>query len=143
MGQRIRSKGIQQGYNFDNGAFRDTMYVRCSRCSFICNLDRDIRSHPGGYEGWGTGFELVYDLYDNSTDGYDYIGLDWSDETYTNTLLQTSRLPLALVLSRPTTVFLGDDYDGLVADTQDAVVNGGCPQCGTLLYDNQAHGTKG
>ena len=143
MGQRIPSKAVLHGYHWDKTAFRDNMYVRCSRCGFPCNLDRDLRSHPYGREGWGTEMELVYDEYDNGSDTYDYRGLDWSQEVYINTLLQTTRLPLGLCLSESTLNYLGDDYDGLISDTQDAVVNAGCPQCGTMLYNNPARGTKG
>lgn len=60
MGSQIPSKGIQQGYHFDKGQWPDTRYVRCSRCGFPCNLDRDLTSHPGGYEGWGIVYVQQY-----------------------------------------------------------------------------------
>ena len=62
MGRPIRSKAIQTGYHFDKSGYRDNMQVRCSRCGFICNMDRDLRSHPGGYESWGLNFVQTYQV---------------------------------------------------------------------------------
>lgn len=138
MGVRIKSKAIQNGWNFDQGQYRDDMYVRCSRCGWICNLDRDIFSHPGGYEGWGTTMVPVYGEYDfyRAYDSpirahhlpYDqFNSYDSATDTYDD-LLNANVI---------------DTYDNLVLDTMDAVVTAGCPQCGTLLYNDPSQGTKG
>lgn len=59
MGATIRSKAVKNGRNFDIAAFGDDRYIRCSRCGWINNLDRDIHSMDGGYEGWGTNMVAI------------------------------------------------------------------------------------
>ncbi len=125
MGQRIPSKAVHHGYHFDQDAFRDDMNVRCSRCGFICNLERDLRSHPGGYEGWGT------TMTKQTTTGYDpqhpFTVITWNSNKWTwDSASVTWDSPAA-----PTET----NYDPLVTC--------GCPQCGVLLYDNPARGTRG
>lgn len=147
MGRPIPSKAIQHGYHYDNAAYRDNMQVRCSRCGFICNLDRDLRSHPGGYESWGTNIQDVYgeydyfSRYDDKTlavySTYDQAGVPYdmpTKDTYTDVVTTYDNL-----LNQGAF----DTYDNLRISVQDALVVGGCPQCGTYLYNNPARGTKG
>ena len=59
MGRWIKSKAQYTGRNYDVGPWRDDKYVRCSRCGWINNLDRDVHSNDGGYEGWGTSMNPI------------------------------------------------------------------------------------
>ena len=119
---RIKSKAIQQGYHFDQGSYRDDMYVRCARCGFICNLDRDLRSHPGGYEGWGY----------NVVTTQPAITINYVIDENGHIVIDDLGNPL---------------IDSVITPNQrtvvDPVVNAGCAQCGTLLYNNPARGTRG
>ena len=251
MGVRIPSKAVQQGYNFDQSAYRDNMQVRCSRCGFICNLDRDMRSHPTGSEGWGTTFVAVEAneagngygatpwmqtsgpngqiLYSSSYGPSDYLTNNYGNFSFGSkgllqingastglygfflllyngnmyTQLTTTQnymiaddvgvLVKEIITTIPTFVVqdnssnnVADDSSNLVSvindavstqyqvyddsgintwnvwngewftifgdprinqpyveQTMDSVVNAGCPQCGTLLYNNPAHWMKG
>lgn len=64
MGEHIKSKAVYNGRNFDVGPWRDDRFIRCSRCGWINNLDRDLHSEDRSYLGWGTTFVTV-----TSTDG--------------------------------------------------------------------------
>lgn len=123
MGRPIPSKMIESGYHFDQGSYRDNQYVRCSRCGFICNNDRDLRSHPGGYEGWGTSNPAT------SVTGYD------------------PQHPFNVVTWNSSQPWDGaNSWDSPAAPVEnrfDTVVNAGCPQCGTMLFNNPATGTRG
>ena len=125
MGRPIPSKAIQHGYHYDQAAYRDNMQVRCSRCGFICNLDRDLRSHPGGYESWGYNFtdDSVYSTYGPVNSGT-VQAQNFGTGTYTDTSGNTT-------------------YTNVVNSITDPVISAGCSQCGTLLYNNPAHGTRG
>ena len=59
MGETIRSKAVYTGRNYDVGPWVDNHFIRCSRCGFINNTDREIHSNDGSYEGWGTTFTVV------------------------------------------------------------------------------------
>ena len=59
MGRYIKSKAVYSGRNYDVGPWHDHHFVRCSRCGFINNTDRNIHSFDGGYEGWGTTMTTV------------------------------------------------------------------------------------
>ena len=52
-GESIRSEAVHHGLNFDVGTHRDEKHVRCARCGFICNTDRDMKGRRGSKEGWG------------------------------------------------------------------------------------------
>lgn len=52
-GDSLYSEAVHHGLNADDGDYRDDMYVRCKRCGFICNMERDRYSHPGAKDGWG------------------------------------------------------------------------------------------
>jgi hypothetical protein len=106
MGRRINSDAIHTGRNADEQAagqpyppsstaglppytisttgastWRDDRYVRCARCGFICNLDRDRRSREGSREGWGINYEAVANFDYNETDvGYEDIFTTYDDE---------------------------------------------------------------
>ena len=74
---KIRSKTVRYGRNRDD----EDSYVRCSRCGFICNLDRDIRKSDGDKSGFGinnTAIQIAKYLYDSDIiydidDDYDAI----------------------------------------------------------------------
>lgn len=53
MSRDIRSDAVHSGRNTDLDDLRDDRYVRCSKCGFICHLDRDKRSVRGSREGNG------------------------------------------------------------------------------------------
>ena len=62
MGRQIRSDAVHHGRNSDGGAYKDDRYVRCSRCNFICHLDRDQRAPEGSRLGWGISYEDQKDI---------------------------------------------------------------------------------
>jgi hypothetical protein len=95
---RIRSDSRYTGRNADSQGsgqpfppgstipakvLRDDRFVRCSRCNFICHLDRDRHSIDGARDGWA--------------------------------ITNTAQV-------------------GTTGTIYDPIVNGGCPQCGCLLY---------
>ena len=52
-GDYIRSDAVYSGRNQDKGVHSDRKYVRCARCGFMCNADRDRKGRRGSKEGWG------------------------------------------------------------------------------------------
>jgi hypothetical protein len=50
---RVPSDEIRYGRHAETGAYRDSRYVRCSRCGFMCHLDRDMRAPYGSHAGEG------------------------------------------------------------------------------------------
>lgn len=106
MGRPIDSDRVGYGKNRDLGTWRDDRYVRCSRCGFICHLDRDSRSRDGDRRGWGIKFEQSV-----ANEG-------WFEDGWFS--------------SSSNGWFVGGDVQSNVIDP---VVTGGCPQCGTFLYD--------
>lgn len=53
VARSISSDGVEHGRNAENVPYRDRNYVRCSRCGFICNTDRDDLFSEGSKVGWG------------------------------------------------------------------------------------------
>jgi len=102
MGNHIDSDRVGYGKNRDLGTWRDDRYVRCSRCGFICHLDRDSRSRDGDRRGWGVNFEQSV-----SAGG-------WFSGWFSSGWFSSGTQPTDIV---------------------DPVVVGGCPFCGTYLYD--------
>lgn len=102
MGNPIRSDRVGWGRNRDLGTWRDDRFVRCSRCGWICHLDRDSRSKEGDRRGWGVNFVTTTDNQRWFQDGW----------------------------------FQDFGWFGLQGGREvDPLVVGGCPQCGTYLYD--------
>ena len=50
---KIYSSAVHHGRNQDKGKYNDDHYVRCARCGFMCNTDRDTRAPKGSRAGWG------------------------------------------------------------------------------------------
>ncbi len=50
----IASDAVEQGWNDESATYSDRRYVRCSKCGFICHLDRDTRSTDGSRLGIGS-----------------------------------------------------------------------------------------
>ena len=121
------SRGISSDANY-HGDHAETNgsddFVRCARCGFPCKLDRDIQGSEGSRIGWGinyTAFPIVKATYDSS-DGYESgTELYQYDNVYNNPDLYDGGSGLA--------------YDGVIRTIYDPVVTGGCPQCGTFLYN--------
>ena len=95
MGRRINSKAIHTGRNADEQAgpqpyppgsttgpatWRDDRFVRCSRCGFICHLDRDRRAPEGSREGWGVNYTAVDNDAYNADIGYNDYFTMYNDE---------------------------------------------------------------
>ena len=57
--RRIFSEPVRHGRNFDRGEYKDDAYIKCSKCGFICNTQRDQYSHEGSRIGWGVKYEEV------------------------------------------------------------------------------------
>jgi len=105
MGTPIRSDAVNYGENAENAPRRDDRFVRCSRCGFICHLDRDRRSTEGSKSGWGiTNTQVDVSVVKDSSG----VGITDSSGEY---------------------VGYGGKY------LYDPIVTGGCPQCGTYLYN--------
>ena len=49
----IRSTRVGSGRNPDLGTYRDDRFVRCAKCGFINNLDREVHLPEGSRAGWG------------------------------------------------------------------------------------------
>jgi len=52
-GRRVRGRAVRRGRNFDKGSLDERRFVRCARCGFVCNTDRDTTSKRGSRLGWG------------------------------------------------------------------------------------------
>jgi hypothetical protein len=59
----ITSDEIRYGRNFDKGPYRDSSFLRCDKCGFVANTDRDVNANPGDRMGYGikNEFTLVND----------------------------------------------------------------------------------
>lgn len=128
MGAWIKSDSIEFGRNVETPKYSDKKYVRCSRCGFICNTDRDNASSVGSRIGWGLSYQ-DYDIgtaYNDSKTNYN--GNDTATLKYNNE--QAYNVPLSYVGGDTTLT-----YDGIIRTITDPVQVGGCPQCGTYLYD--------
>lgn len=49
----IKSDAISSGLNPDLTVPDDRSYVRCARCGFVCNTQRDLHATDGSRLGWG------------------------------------------------------------------------------------------
>jgi len=54
----IRSEAVHSGMNLDVGDYKDDRQVRCGRCGFICNVDRDLHANDGSRIGWGIKYDV-------------------------------------------------------------------------------------
>lgn len=52
-GRPVRSEAVEYGRNWDQGAYSDKRYVRCKRCGFMCQTQRDMHAKRGSRLGWG------------------------------------------------------------------------------------------
>ncbi len=77
MGRPVNSEAVNSGRNFDQGKWKDQRYIRCSKCGFICHLDRDRKGVRGSREGWGATYSETY-AYDESTIEYDQAGVGYN-----------------------------------------------------------------
>ncbi len=62
---RVRSEAVLSGRNNEHQALKDNRYMRCSKCGFICHMDRDMRSMRSAHIG--DGVDLTTNTY-TSTD---------------------------------------------------------------------------
>lgn len=46
--------------NRELGSYREDSFVRCGRCGFICNKDRDAKANNGSRAGEGISYRQVY-----------------------------------------------------------------------------------
>lgn len=53
----MRSYSVDTGENAENAVLKDSRYVRCQQCRFICHTDRDTHM-PNGSRA-GTGVDLT------------------------------------------------------------------------------------
>ena len=68
----VPSKAVNYGRNAENVAYQDNRYVRCSKCGFMCHLDRDARASRGSRVGDGISYST-----DEGGWGDDPWGNDW------------------------------------------------------------------
>jgi hypothetical protein len=109
MGGPVPSDAVEHGRHAEHKARRDKRYYRCNRCGFVCHLDRDVRLPYGSRAGQGiTHPEIV--AYDGGPDAtpVEYDGLDSEGRRVS--------------------------YDGYRSDF---TITGGCPLCGSFLYDKE------
>jgi hypothetical protein len=71
MGRRIDSDAVHSGRNIDQGKYRDDNYVKCSRCGFWCNIDRDKHAKSYSTAGWGIKYPETGTEYNDSNITYD------------------------------------------------------------------------
>jgi hypothetical protein len=53
MTNYVPSKAVHTGRNIDIGKWKDDRFVRCAKCGFINNLDREIHLPEGARGGYG------------------------------------------------------------------------------------------
>ena len=58
-GRQLRTKEVSYERNFDKGQYNDRSYVRCVRCGFICNTERDNSNPRESRAGWGINYTEV------------------------------------------------------------------------------------
>ena len=142
MAREIYSSDVRTGRNASLTTYRDR-YVRCWNCDYVCNLDRDDRSHEGARDGDGittptttldgavatTDTTITVDSTTGfSSSGYIYIytsGQKMDRVAYTGTTSTTFTGCTGITVAH-------SDGDVVNGETD---VNRGCPFCGTLLYD--------
>ena len=122
MAREITSDAVYHGDHAETKG--DDDFVRCARCGFPCKLDRDKQSHDGSKIGWGVNYEaqpIVTATYDSS-EAYQPATAEYNyDNVYEDSDLYDGGS--------------GIGYDGVIRTIYDPVVTGGCPQCGTFLYN--------
>lgn len=129
MGTPIRSKAINWGRNVDIGFYPDDHYVRCSRCGFVCCTDRDVMGQEDGREGWGTTMVATT----STTTGNGYPG-----SPLVNTGFQSGNYVKLNTWNSNIVYDSSSTWDAVANQVEtryDAVVGGGCAQCGTFLYN--------
>jgi hypothetical protein len=123
MAREITSKAVYHGDHAETSGADE--FVRCARCGFPCKLDRDKQGHEGSKIGWG----INYTEYPIVTATYDSSDLDYNPDTvvynYDNVYDDSDLYDGGS----------GTAYDGVIRTIYDPVVTGGCPQCGTFLYN--------
>ena len=126
MGDQIRSDAVYHGINQDK---ETDVYVRCSRCGFICKPMRDVSAPEGSRVGWGINYESynsVSKTYDEKTENY-----QCGSEDY-DTIIPYNKENSTYDSGRDDSNDLG--YDGIERTIYDPIQKQGCPKCGTLLY---------
>jgi len=58
-GRRVRSRAIHAGRNRDRGTYHDNKYVKCARCGFVCNTERDLSASRGSNLGWSINYTEI------------------------------------------------------------------------------------
>ena len=103
----IQTNQVRSGRNAENVVPKDSSYIRCSRCGFMCSTDRDIRAPYGSRLGQGIRHLEIVE-YDGGPDDTEtlYDGPDEEGRTVS--------------------------YDGYRSDF---TITGGCPFCGIYTYD--------
>ena len=114
MPDRIDSDEVRYGRNAETAVPKDSSYVRCSRCGFMCSIDRDIRAPYGSKLGQGISHPEIVQ-YDGGPDStpVDYDGEDSEGRRVS--------------------------YDGYRSDF---TVTGGCPFCGSYTYDKEEYNSS-
>jgi hypothetical protein len=51
---------MRNGWNAELVRFRDSGYVRCRRCGFMCHVDRDDQAPKGSHAGYGIAYKKSY-----------------------------------------------------------------------------------
>ena len=54
----VRSRAVNTGKNYDRDTYRDDRSVRCGRCGFMCNTQRDIQASEGSTQGNGIKYNV-------------------------------------------------------------------------------------
>ena len=123
----MRSEAVYRGRNFDKESDR---YVRCSRCGFPCKIDRDTRAPKGSHVGWGItnrSYDVCSTLYNDKTINYANASEDYNvDITY-------NKDDVTYDTGRDASKDI--NYSGIDKTIYDPIVTGGCPKCGTFLYN--------
>ena len=51
--ESVRSRAVNYGRNNDDSVYNDKKYVRCGKCGFVCQTQRDLKSTKRSHLGWG------------------------------------------------------------------------------------------
>lgn len=117
---RRYNRPVYRGRNRDQGAYRDTEQVRCQRCGYICNKDRDsLEKKDHSRRGWG--MDYTSNTYTTTSDDMDHKHgvYEWGTAAYGN-----------------------PEWGGTTTMTEtryNPTQTAGCPFCGTMLYEKKVN----
>ena len=71
MAREIYSEAVNTGRNIDRGKRPDEKFVKCAKCGFICNTQRDHKGRDGSRLGYGIAHESRTVTFDDDNVEFD------------------------------------------------------------------------